>query len=259
LRSPVGMTDGAVAILRSVDRVCPLLGLQGDRRSAVDGVDGGHRCYADEPPVALDRQQQARVCLTDAHERCDRFLAYASRHGGTLPGRSGLVDGLVTTRMILAPEPSWRGIAGQARRARSGPVALIGAGVAVLGIGGVAFATGLLDDPGDPRVAGLVSVSIEPSTSPTPTARPSPTVGPTPSPTPSPVMTAVPTAVLTPVPTPAPTAPPPAPPQQTYTVQQGDTLAAIAQQFGTTVAALQAANGIEDPNEIFIGQVLVIV
>jgi LysM repeat protein len=240
-----------------VDRVCPLLGLHGDRRSAVDGVDGGHRCHADVPPMALDRQQQARVCLTDGHERCDRFLAYASRHGGSLPGRSSLVDGLVSTRMVLAPEPSWRGITGQARRARSGPVALIGAGVTVLGIGSVALATGLLDDP---RAAGggLASVSSEPSATTTPTPRPTPTAPPTTAPSPSPVMTPVPTAVPTPVPTPAPTAPPPAPPQQTYTVQQGDTLAAIAQQFATTVAALQTANGIEDPNEIFVGQVLVI-
>jgi LysM repeat protein len=53
--------------------------------------------------------------------------------------------------------------------------------------------------------------------------------------------------------------PPPTPaPQQTYVVQEGDTLAAIAQQFGTTVEALQSANGISDPNEILIGQVLVI-
>ena len=52
--------------------------------------------------------------------------------------------------------------------------------------------------------------------------------------------------------------PTPPPAQTTYVVQQGDTLAAIAQQFGTTVEALQAANGIEDPNEIIIGQVLVI-
>ncbi len=59
-------------------------------------------------------------------------------------------------------------------------------------------------------------------------------------------------------PTLAPTAPPPPPAQQTYTVQQGDTLGSIAQQFGTTVEALQTANGIEDPNEIFPGQVLVI-
>ena len=41
-------------------------------------------------------------------------------------------------------------------------------------------------------------------------------------------------------------------------VQEGDTLALIAQQFGTTVEALSAANGIEDPNEIVIGDVLVI-
>jgi spore germination protein len=41
-------------------------------------------------------------------------------------------------------------------------------------------------------------------------------------------------------------------------VQEGDTLAAIAQRFGTSVSGLQTANGIEDPDEIIIGQVLVI-
>jgi LysM repeat protein len=41
-------------------------------------------------------------------------------------------------------------------------------------------------------------------------------------------------------------------------VQEGDTLAAIAQRFGTSASALQVANGIEDPDEILIGQVLVI-
>jgi LysM repeat protein len=48
------------------------------------------------------------------------------------------------------------------------------------------------------------------------------------------------------------------PQAQTYTVVEGDTLAVIAQRFGTTVEALQAANGIEDPDEIVVGQVLVI-
>jgi LysM repeat protein len=47
-------------------------------------------------------------------------------------------------------------------------------------------------------------------------------------------------------------------PQQSYVVAQGDTLAAIAERFGTTVSALQEANGIDDPDEIFVGQVLVI-
>jgi LysM repeat protein len=64
--------------------------------------------------------------------------------------------------------------------------------------------------------------------------------------------TPAPTPAPTPVPTPAPT------PVQTYTVAEGDTLAEIAQRFGTSVSALQAANGIEDPDEIVIGQVLVI-
>jgi LysM repeat protein len=61
-------------------------------------------------------------------------------------------------------------------------------------------------------------------------------------------------------PTEAPTIPPTAAPpeQQTYVVQQGDTLVAIAERFGTTAAALQAANGIGDPDEIGIGETLVI-
>jgi len=41
-----------------------------------------------------------------------------------------------------------------------------------------------------------------------------------------------------------------------YTIKAGDTLAAIAQRSGTTVAALAAANHISDPNVIFVGQVL---
>ena len=43
-----------------------------------------------------------------------------------------------------------------------------------------------------------------------------------------------------------------------YVVGPGDGLAAIAQQFKTTVAALAAANGISDPSKIFVGQRLVI-
>jgi putative chitinase len=59
--------------------------------------------------------------------------------------------------------------------------------------------------------------------------------------------------------TPIPATPAPVPPAaRTYVVQAGDNLAAIAQRFGTTTTALQQANGIEDPNEIFVGQVLTI-
>src|SRR3990170_923227 len=37
--SPVGFAGGAVGILRVVESICPLLGLQGDRRSVIDGID----------------------------------------------------------------------------------------------------------------------------------------------------------------------------------------------------------------------------
>lgn len=65
--------------------------------------------------------------------------------------------------------------------------------------------------------------------------------------------------VPTPVPaTPGPSTPVPTQPPtgQTYTVQPGDYLAAIARRLGTTVAAIVQLNGIANPNLIFPGQVL---
>lgn len=45
---------------------------------------------------------------------------------------------------------------------------------------------------------------------------------------------------------------------ETYTVQSGDTLFKIAQRFGTTVAALQDANNLSNPNQLSVGQELII-
>lgn len=44
----------------------------------------------------------------------------------------------------------------------------------------------------------------------------------------------------------------------TYTVQKGDTLTAIAKKYNTTVDALAKASGITDPNKIQVGQTIVI-
>jgi GH25 family lysozyme M1 (1,4-beta-N-acetylmuramidase) len=46
--------------------------------------------------------------------------------------------------------------------------------------------------------------------------------------------------------------------QRTYTVKAGDTLYVIAIKYGTTVAAIASANNISNPNQISVGQVLLI-
>src|SRR5689334_2589186 len=43
-----------------------------------------------------------------------------------------------------------------------------------------------------------------------------------------------------------------------YVVQQGDTLGGLAEDFGTTVEDIMAANGLTDPNAIQAGQTLII-
>ncbi|NLY29612.1 MAG: LysM peptidoglycan-binding domain-containing protein, partial [Firmicutes bacterium] len=43
-----------------------------------------------------------------------------------------------------------------------------------------------------------------------------------------------------------------------YTIRAGDTFFRLAQRFGTTVAASQAANPGVDPNNLQIGQVICI-
>ena len=45
---------------------------------------------------------------------------------------------------------------------------------------------------------------------------------------------------------------------RTYTIQAGDTLSAVAEQFNVSVEEIMEANGIEDPTRLEVGQVLVI-
>jgi LysM repeat protein len=91
---------------------------------------------------------------------------------------------------------------------------------------------------------------------PTPTvvARASPTATDTPRPT------ATRRATFTPVPatpsnTPTPTV---TPTPIIYTIKRGDTLLAIARQYGVSVAAIQEVNGITDPRRLQIGQEIII-
>jgi LysM repeat protein len=61
-----------------------------------------------------------------------------------------------------------------------------------------------------------------------------------------------------PVPTPGPAPAPHAPERNFYSVRQGDTLASIAAEHGTTWQELARLNGLENPNLIFPGQFLLL-
>jgi len=95
---------------------------------------------------------------------------------------------------------------------------------------------------------------VRPTNAPTATHTPrragTPTDTPPPTPTPGP--TGTPTTTFTRLP------PTPTPEPAVYVVRAGDSLAAIAQAYGVTVAAITEANGIQDANTIHVGQELVI-
>lgn len=80
--------------------------------------------------------------------------------------------------------------------------------------------------------------------------------GAVPTPTPLPTLDVI-AQVASAIPTITPTTPP-SPTPVTYTVRVGDTLLDIANEFGLTMEALMAANGLNDANTLSAGQVLVI-
>jgi LysM repeat protein len=76
------------------------------------------------------------------------------------------------------------------------------------------------------------------------------------APTPTPTLDTI-ARVASALPPPTATVPP-SPTPRTYTVRRGDTLSSIARQLGLTVEALMAANGLNDPNTLNVGQVLLV-
>lgn len=103
---------------------------------------------------------------------------------------------------------------------------------------------------------------------PTLTTTPTPTFAPTATPTPTFAPTATPTTPATPTKIPATNTPTRAPETPTpvstpagtvrYTIKAGDTLAAIAVRFDTTVASLLALNPGLNPSRLRVGQVILV-
>jgi LysM repeat protein len=244
-RLPGRRAASAVIVRADPAEICPfLVAASGGWRLAVPSRE--HRCGAVNPPSALSPQKQTRLCLTEGHLRCATFLAAAaareSRVGSAaMPERvsrwalartTPVVEEVGGVRTTLA------GMLADRRRWPAIPAMLLVVALATLGLSSL-------------RGGGAVTALASPSPQPTTAAVPTVSIAPTPSvePTPEPSATAAPTAPPTAAPTPAPT-------HATYTVVSGDTLGAIAKQFGTTVQALMDLNGITDPGKLKIGQVL---
>lgn len=248
-------------MLPAVDRICPLLALGTDRRVVCAAYDPDHRCTAPNGPDALTRLQQAAVCLDPAHRECPHLLAASqSARGGRIPGVPPPSPDVVLApmRLVIDTDSAWTTLRGRpaalpaARAVAAGVLAVAAVGAVATGaaqrLGGAFTAPDPVAGVPEPYVA-LPTPSATPSPTPefTPRATPAPTTSPSSATTP---------AAATPVSgTPGPSQP--AQPQ-TYVVQEGDTLQAIAERFGTTIAALKAANAIEDEDLIESGQVLTI-
>lgn len=237
-----------------MDRICPFLALIADHRTAIDGYDSDHACHARTPPEPLDRARQAELCLSEAHRQCEYYLAYVSEHAAAaavvpMPAAD---THIARTRLIVEQEPRRLAARAQAPFATSPRRWLVAGGIAAVGVAAAATVAG----GGFNGLVGEAAGTATPR--PTDTAAPSPplpTASPTAIPTPSSTprqQTARPTATQRPPRTPEPT-----PEPQTYVVQAGDTLSLIATRFGTSVSALEAANGLHS-DVINVGQVLVI-
>jgi hypothetical protein len=60
-------------------QVCPLLGLESDRRTRYTYPHPDHRCFAKERAATTDARRQASYCLDPAFTACDRFQARERR------------------------------------------------------------------------------------------------------------------------------------------------------------------------------------
>jgi LysM repeat protein len=225
--------------------ICPyLVADDGAWRSARPTRE--HRCTAVEPPAPLPFAKQRRLCLTEAHRACPAYEAARERRAADLAA-----VGITTTALAARQtRPLTRTIPVALDRptAITGPIGVVQAyrRHGRVGLAALALLALLLV-----ILARFMGGTPTPSPSPTPTlfAGGSPTGQQTAPPT-APPTTPPPSLSPTPgAPTPTPAATP-----IIYTVQRGDSLTAIAARYGTTVQALQNANGIAPGDVIQPGQ-----
>ena len=240
--------------------VCPYL-MSADGRWRASTPAREHRCTVVTPPAILATEKQRRLCLSADHVSCSTYLAALEPTAG--PDRTTTTrDDRRPSRAVARTTPL---VLDHGRLAIGMPSLRTerGAGqsglVALMAVAFAAIVVARLSGGGPDLTPAGAGVGATPS----PSVIASPAATDVPPATPAASGAAAPTLVPTEV---DPSAPPPeasagpqeaAPPAPaTYTVRGGDTLGAIAREFGTTVAVLQELNGIDNPRLLRVGQVL---
>lgn len=217
------------------DAACPLLASLRDATTFYAYPSAANGCGRFEPPAALPGSYQSRFCLSARHTEC--------------PLVSPSWSGAFPPELRAAAEREWGGPGARSRRRWALLVLL-----AVVLLGTVA-ATGWFLSGSSPSAPAAP-----------PPAEPTEAASGTPPPSPSPPPSATPT--LEPSDTPAgPFTPTPGPELETpvgagqtyliHSIRDGESLSFLAQTYGSSVQALQAANALGD-QPLWIGQLVVI-
>ncbi len=248
--------------------VCPYL-MSADGRWRASTPAREHRCTVVTPPAVLAAEKQRRLCLTPEHVGCSTYLAaLAATHqtvdrdapGSAQDPRRHVRPVARTVPLLLDHGRLAIGVPGMPTERGAGQSGL----VALMAVAFAAIVVARLSGGGPgltPAEVGVgASASPSVAASAPPTIAPAASVAPVASGGPAasgPAPTLVPTEVQpTPVPSQASAAPPASSTPTTYKVRSGDTLGAIAREFGTTAKVLMQLNGIDNPRLLHVGQVL---
>lgn len=254
LELPVATGSSAApeaAVTQDIDtpRGCPFLLAEGGGWR-LDLPTREHRCAAVSPAAALSIEKQQRLCLTQGHLACATYLASMSARADRL----GIPPTDRTTRWSLSRTTTVIEDAGglrarlttlllDRRRWPAIPAVLLVGTLFILAVSGLGNGSKPISTvaapsgsaTATPGATAQATSAASPSTEPAATSTPLPTLAPTPSPA----------ATQAPTPT-----------FRTYKVKSGDTLSAIAAQFGTTSRAIADLNGIKVTTTLRVGQIL---
>ncbi len=232
---------------------CPFLGHRDDAAPVEDLPSGEHRCYKPPTPHPVRRDIQNRFCLTARYQRCPVYRGVLATPPGPSLAQRLFGDAGVRGRL----------------RTREGLAFLLFA-MLVPAVIGIVFAV-VSDNDEDPLRSSL-------NTTPPIQSLPTPP-GQSADPDPGDAQIQSPSgeAAAAPAPSDDPAAageePQRAPPAEDltpreqllawddlaeYAVGPGDTLGAIALDFGTTIEAIALHNGLADVNAITIGHILIV-